>query len=146
MFSQQHKGVTEIEVLELDGKKTWSCKKFCGFNFCFFSWKSNLGPHKRDICGFFEMALHYVYARLLFGLLFSFPPIFFWLVCFLFPCMQDTDTKAELDHIQLWLSKADWNPKLVSLQKENERKQNLCISQALQDYLLSFHSLPNLTV
>lgn len=45
-----------------------------------------------------------------------------------------------------WLSKADWIPKLVSLQKGNERKQKLCISQALQDYLLPFHSLPNLTV
>lgn len=27
VFSQQHKGVTEIEELEPNGKRTWSCKK-----------------------------------------------------------------------------------------------------------------------
>lgn len=44
--------------------------------------------------------------------LFSFIDVFFFHLC-----TQDTDTKAELDHIQLWLSKADWIPKPIFLQK-----------------------------
>lgn len=107
-------------------------KKFCRFNFVSISWKSNSCPNCQDILGFFEKAPHYVLRSA--GVWFSvslFSPSLFDLFC-LFVCLfsfhsctQDTNSKAELDHIQFWLSKDDWIPKPISLQKANEGRQKI---------------------
>lgn len=106
-------------------------KKFCRFNFVSISWKSNSCPNCQDILGFFEKAPHYVLRSA--GVWFSvslFSPLSVW--SFLFVCLfschscrQDTNSKAELDHIQFWLSKDDWIPKPISLQKANEGRQKI---------------------
>lgn len=49
MFEQQHKGVTEIEALEPDGKKTASCKRsFVGLILFLFPETVNLCAHSQD--------------------------------------------------------------------------------------------------
>lgn len=108
-------------------KKRW--RKFCRFNFVSTSWKSNLGVRSQDILGFLyvDITLCLRSAAARWDVFSFFPPSFDLFVCLFssHSCTQDTDTKAELDHIQLWLSKADWIPKPISLQKGNRGKQKM---------------------
>lgn len=148
VFSQQHKCVRErlkrlSQMARRYGlvKKKKGKKNFCRFNFLSISWNSNFGCtwlghlwlFVKWLCVIFML---YCYCLVEY-LYFSSVQLFFVVVISFSLVYAGHRHQGELDHIQLWLSKADWIPKPISLQKEWEKAKKYASARLSSPFLFS---------